>query len=368
MHVGIFIPNLHGGGAEFVTRRWVVELHELGHKVSIYVYDRAQPPVDLPTTVTLYRFDPAWRGARHLMLPIWLHRRVTTSQPDVLLSMLTYSNVVALLMSRIFRHSDLPLVVSERNMPSLEYARGRKRDRVTSWIARRLYRNAEGVLAISHPVAGDLVSAYKVPPERLYVVPNPVIADTGTRHRQPPEVSPDRLHIAFVGRLVDQKRPSLFLSVLDTLAHRDIEVRGTVIGDGPLRQQTEDEALKFGLDVTFAGWHEPWWENAAAEIDCILLTARFEGLANVLVEAAAAGIPSVACSRALGVADAILPGLTGELTVTDHPTDYANAVVRACSRVHSTNELQDWLAHFSTAHSTATLLVALQAACEQSRA
>ena len=247
---------------------------------------------------------------------------------------MTHGNVVAILICTIFGNRNIPLVVSERNMPSLQYFNARGRDRLTIWLARRLYRRAGGVVAISHPVAGDLVSGFHVMPDRLYVVPNPVISDTHADDSSSPTLAPRSLHIGFVGRLVEQKRPSLFLAVLRTLAQRGIEVCGTIFGDGPLRELTEREALELGLDVSFFGWQEPWWEGAS-KIDCIVVTASFEGLANVLVEAAAAEIPSVASSRALGVADAILPGITGELAMTDDAGAYADAVLRACS--HSTS-------------------------------
>jgi len=288
---------------------------------------------------------------------------VSRDQPDVLLSLLTYSNVVALLTRALFRHENLPLVVSERNMPSLENSDVGLRDRLTCWLARRLYRRAAGVLAISHPVAGDLVSAFRVPAARLYVVPNPIISEHQLE-AAPLTETPRSLHIVFIGRLVMQKRPDLFLAVLSAMTEGGHDVRGTIIGDGPLREQTEQETDQLGLDVSFAGWQEPWWE-AISDIDCVLLTARFEGLANVLVEAAAANIPSVACSRALGVADAIVPGVTGELAMTDRPSDYAEAVWRACSRTpHERNGLQGWLDHFSTERSTTSLLAALRAASE----
>jgi glycosyltransferase involved in cell wall biosynthesis len=174
------------------------------------------------------------------------------------------------------------------------------------------------------------------------------------------------IHVAFVGRLVAQKRPELYLEVLAELARRGIGVRGTMIGEGPLRERTEAEAEGLGLAVTFVGWHEPWW-TAVEDVSCLLLTARFEGLANVLIEAAAVEIPSVASSRALGIADAIVPGLTGELSMTDDAVSYADAVMRACSRVGSSRSpVATWLQRFSTEESTARLLLALRDAADRS--
>jgi glycosyltransferase involved in cell wall biosynthesis len=258
-------------------------------------------------------------------------------------------------------------MVSEHNVPSLQAANVQRRDRLTVWVARRLYRRATGVLAVSHPVAGELVSAFRVPARNLFVVPNPIVPSPAEA-RVPAGRTPTHLHLVFVGRQVRQKRPHLFLDVLHELAQRGVAVRGTVIGDGPLFRSTEQKASRLGLDVSFLGWKEPWWE-AVSDVDCLVLTANAEGLANVLVEAAAAGISSVASSRALGVADAIVPGITGEFAMGDSPQAYADAVLAAPALgATSTVRIDAWLNRFSTTASTATLFTALRAVAEPTQA
>jgi glycosyltransferase involved in cell wall biosynthesis len=233
------------------------------------------------------------------------------------------------------------------------------------WLARRLYGRAAGALAISHAVGVELASNFRVSVDRIFVVPNPVTRSTGRDDEPPQEVTRDSLHVAYVGRQAPEKRLSVFLAVLSDLARRGIDVRGTIIGDGPMRRTTEQECMCLGLDVSFEGWKEPWWD-AAADIDCIVLTSRVEGFGNVLVEAAAAGIPCVASSRAFGVADAIVPGVTGELAMTDSPSDYAAAVLRATSRTPgSSHILRRWLDFFSVEHSTTCLVAALDVTIDQ---
>ena len=146
-----------------------------------------------------------------------------------------------------------------------------------------------------------------------------------------------------------------------------MKTRGTVIGDGPLRGHLEHESKRHELCVSFPGWREPWWD-AVENVDCLLVTAKFEGLANVLIEAAAVDIPCVAPSRAIGVADAIIPGITGELAMTDTPEDLAAAVRRVSLRPRPSElDIQAWLAHFSTGSSTASLVAAFEAICNPDR-
>ncbi len=361
MHVAIVTPNLHGGGAEAIARQWIAELQSQGHSTTVYAYAREQPEVELPRGVIVHRMRRGGGPLRPALMPRWLGSRIRRDSPDVVLSLMTFSNVIALCALRLGRRSTVPLMVSEHNVQSLQAVNVRRRNRVTIWLARRLYRYAAGALAVSHPVAAELVSAFGVPAHRIFVVPNPVVrSSSSTPATAEPEL-PKALHLALVGRHAEQKRPHLFLEVLQDLAHRGVEVRGSVIGDGPLRAAIEQHASQLGLEVAFLGWREPWWE-AVSDVDCLVLTANAEGLANVLVEAAAAGIPSVASSRALGVADAIVPGITGELALGDSPEAYAGAVLRAAPlTLGSPIEIRAWLNRFSSAQSTATLIAALSA-------
>jgi glycosyltransferase involved in cell wall biosynthesis len=363
LHIAIVVPSLHGGGAESVAREWVTELRAQGHPITVYAYGRNQSSVDLPQGTVIHRLPHRGGPIRPALMPVWLRARIRRDRPDIVLSLLPFSNVVCLLALKVGIHSTVPLMVSEHNVPSLHVVNLGHRDRFTVWLARRLYRRATGVLAVSHPVAGELVSAFRVPARSVFVVPNPIVLSP-TKSPIAARDIPVRLHLVLVGRLVTQKRPHLFLDVMHELAQRGVAVRGTVIGDGPLCQSTELESSRLKLDISFLGWKEPWWE-AVSDVDCLVLTANAEGLANVLVEAAAAGIPSVASSRALGVADAIVPGITGEFAMDDSPNAYADAVLSAASLVlTSPTHIDAWLNHFSTTHSAATLLTALRITME----
>jgi glycosyltransferase involved in cell wall biosynthesis len=360
MHLAIVTPNLHGGGAEAIAREWIGELHGQGHSITVYAYDREQPSVDLPGDVRIHRLSARGGPLRPARMPRWLRRQIRHDKPDVVLSLMTFSNVISLLALKTGARASVPLLISEHNVQSIQAVNVHRRQGVTNWMARRLYRRANGALAVSHPVAAELVCAFHVPARAVFVVPNPAAASSPAI-REPERRVPAELHLVLVGRHAPQKRPHLFLDVLHELEQRGIAVSASVIGDGPLRESTELKASQLGLRVAFLGWREPWWE-AVSDVDCLILTANAEGLANVLVEAAAAGIPSVASSRALGVADAIVPGITGELALGDSPGAYADAVLRAFTlELTAPADIGAWLAHFSSAHSTATLLAALDA-------
>lgn len=337
----------HGGGAEFVGRTWAQTFAAAGEHADLVVLETPREPVGLAIPVRGLG-DGWWRRIRAL-------RRVVDSGPGhVVLSLQMTPNLLLLIASAtVPRARRATVVVSERNIVSINAVRPSRRHRVRVGLAKRLYRRADLVVAISHPVAAELVAGFGVRPERCRVVPNP--AATEARPVSTPADGVD-VELILVGRLVPQKQPHLALEVLRELRSRGHRVTLTVFGDGPQR------ALFEGVEgVDLRGWVEDW--PALCHVNSVLLLPSVkEGFGNVLVEAAAARIPSVAASGALGVADAIVSGVTGVLAADDSVSTLADGVLAAarCDFVG----VEPWLARFTPQGSAAVLRAALGAALE----
>lgn len=352
MRIGFAISSLHGGGAEFVVRRWTAQLLAEGHEVTLLTYEPGEDGARVPAGAAHRHFPRRSRAARWLGLGTWLRAEAVAAELDVLVTLLTFTNVAALL----GRGASPPIVISERNVPSTYLPLEGRTGRLERRLAQLAYRRAQAAVAISHPVAGDLVGGYGIAPERCFVVPNPV-TDVAPPAPVPPDGRP--LHLVFAARLHVQKRPELFLAVVEELRRRGHAVRGSVVGDGPLRPELEARARRLGSPVAFLGWREPWWEAPDGQPDCLVLPSSVEGFGNVLVEATVAGIPAVALSSALGVADAVVPGMTGELAATDDPAELADAVLRAVGGLDAAPR-DRWLSRFSAPESTRVLLAVLR--------
>jgi glycosyltransferase involved in cell wall biosynthesis len=169
------------------------------------------------------------------------------------------------------------------------------------------------------------------------------------------------VRVGFVGRIVEQKRPLLFVQAVAALRSRGVDAEGVVLGVGPLQEAMQQEAEGRGVPLTFRGWHQNWL-LAADEIDCLLLSSSVEGLGNVLVEAASVGLPCVAWSGALGVADAMISGVTGGLALRDTASDYADALQEVAFRDFEPSDVDGWLQRFDADRSTSNLEAVLRAA------
>ena len=354
VRVAILLPSLSGGGAEFVAVQWAQHLARTGHHPTLLTThepDASHP--DVPVVALTASSFPARVRA--------LRSHVAGAGYDVLMGLMPHWNLLVLLATRGLAGAPAT-VISGRNVEApMRHLHGLPY-RVELGLAHALYRHADAYVAISHPVAAEAAGTYGLDPDRVWVVPNPATGKDPARAAAARAASgsgdPTSVTLTVPARLVPQKRPLLAVETAALLRERDgLEARVDFFGRGPLEAEVRSLAARLGVPVTFRGWVTSWFDEAEPDA-VVLLTSVAEGFANVLVEAAAAGIPSVASSRALGVADAIVPHVTGELALGSDPADYADAVLRA--RRLAPVSAPAWLERFSPSESGTALVQVLR--------
>jgi glycosyltransferase involved in cell wall biosynthesis len=183
-----------------------------------------------------------------------------------------------------------------------------------------IWRHSRGLIANSAGLARLARQAWPRAP--VYVVPNGV--DTDCFGPPIDRVRPAKpLRVLCVGRLVRQKA---FASVLEavTMSRAPSVVR--IVGDGPLRAPLMAQAASLGKRVEFSGWvdrsglpaHYRW-------ADVLCLPSYEEGMPNVVLEAMAAGLPTIA-SDVYGMRELVEPGATGFLVPPAAPVSIARAL------------------------------------------
>lgn len=109
--------------------------------------------------------------------------------------------------------------------------------------------------------------------------------------RQELGLSPRDVLILGVGRLAAQKRPFLFLDIVERLSTRLPHARFVWVGDGMLRAEWERTVVRKRLNsISCVGWKDdvlPWLLAG----DLLLHTAQFEGLPLAVLEAMDAHLP-----------------------------------------------------------------------------
>ena len=111
-----------------------------------------------------------------------------------------------------------------------------------------------------------------------------------------PPKRPGVFRVAMVARMNHRyKNQSGFLRIATQIHQRMPNVEFVLVGDGPLRQELENEASSLGLgpSAIFLGDRRDM-PAVLASIDVAVLTSDSESLSNVVLEAMAAGLPVVA--------------------------------------------------------------------------
>ncbi|MBA3812461.1 MAG: glycosyltransferase family 1 protein [Caulobacteraceae bacterium] len=122
-------------------------------------------------------------------------------------------------------------------------------------------------------------------------------------------IGPDELVVAFVGRLVREKRLDVVAEVLERLAAAGVAHRGLIVGEGPDRRALE-KRLPASLFTGFLGGDD--LAQAYAASDIFLFPSDTESFGNVTLEAMASGLPTV-CADATGSRSLVVQGVTGFL-------------------------------------------------------
>jgi len=133
--------------------------------------------------------------------------------------------------------------------------------------------------------------------------------------------------IGTVMRFAPEKDPHLWLETAAAIAAARPNTRFVLAGYGNLAEQIERRIETLGLAECFILPGAPKDVGLIyGALDVLLLTSRFEGTPNVLIEAQAAGIPVVAPDVG-GTSEALLNGVTGILVGNRRASSLASAVL-----------------------------------------
>jgi glycosyltransferase involved in cell wall biosynthesis len=229
-------------------------------------------------------------------------RAMTAMQPDCIISFGDTANCLALLANL---GTGIKLIVSERNDP-------RRLPIGTSWamIRRLLYPRAHAVVVQTHrvvPWARGFVPANKV-----RVIPNAVRAPR-LQALLSSRPSAARQVVA-LGRLDDQKGFDMLIRAFARCAPGHPDWSLVIAGEGPQRRELEAQVVQADVaDRVRLPGRVRDTESLLAGSDLFILSSRYEGFPNVVLEAMAVGLPTIAFDCDSGPAEIIRTGIDGVL-------------------------------------------------------
>lgn len=229
---------------------------------------------------------------------------------------------------------------------------------------RQLYAQADGCIAVSRGIGADLVENLRVPASKVHVLPNPTVTPALFEQAR---LTPDHRWfdasgsaiplILGIGGLRKQKNFSVLVQAFARVrAQRDCRL--LILGDGRQRQRLLALATRLGVgdDIDLPGWQaNPYAYMARAS--AFVMSSLWEGSPNVLVEAAALGVPVVATDCIGGGArDILQDGRCGELVSPRDSAALAAAIGRALDTPLAADRIREAAAPFTVANSAAAYI------------
>lgn len=345
--VALFMTGLAGGGAERVMLTLAEEFARSGHKVDLVVTSARGPlRKDVPDTVRLVDL-----GAPRIIcsLPA-LVRYFRREHPVAMLSAMCSANCVAIWAKSLARARTRLIVCEHSTLSRASESALTRRGRLLPTLMRYTYPKADGVVAVSRGVADDLAQAINFPSERIEVIYNPVVTPRMLElSRQQPDhpwfTEGEPPVILAVGRLTKAKDfPTLMRAF--AVVRQQRTARLMILGEGEEREALERLAAELGIEseVVLPGFaSNPYAYMRAASV--FVLSSRWEGFGNVLVEAMACGTPVVATDCQSGPAEIIEDGKWGGLVSAGNAGELAGAIqhtLAGCANIQSCDRAKDF--------------------------
>jgi glycosyltransferase involved in cell wall biosynthesis len=328
MKLLLMIHSLQAGGAERVLTLIADGLASRGHKVYLLTLAGTEEDFfDSGKTVCRIGLNLAGQS-KSALGAIWANLRrirairgqLRAIKPDAVLSFTTSVNVLALLAAA---GTPVPVIVSERVDPRAHVLQLRWR------ILRALaYRRAHALVVQTSSVVEWFRPRLprRVP---IDVIENPISLHPDTHE---PEVLVPRPYILAAGRLSPQKGFDTLIKAFAIAVGRCAPLSLAIAGSGPEAEALARLASQRGLKgrVYFLGRVKAL-DALMRQAQAFVLSSRYEGFPNVLLEALACGVPVVSADCLSGPREILGDERYGILVPPENPRALAEAIVRITS-------------------------------------
>ncbi|MGV8916162.1 MAG: glycosyltransferase [Kaistella sp.] len=322
------LPDLETGGAERIVTTLANHLPREEFEVKILLLRKEGGFLDiLKDDVEI--IDIQTPRIRHSLIPIL--NQIRKRKPDIVFSGFGEVNAYLSLFIKFFPKSKF--IARETNVVSKHVIRKEIR------FFYKFYNNYHRIICQSEDMQNDLVKNFNIKKEKIIKINNPVnfefINEKLATSENPESFKDDFKNIVAIGNLSSRKGFDNLLKVFSHLKNEKILLH--ILGDGRdkelLRQMKNDLALE---NVIFHGQQKNPYQFLKFA-DLFVLSSRYEGFPNVLLEAGACGTYSLANNCPGGISEIIQPNINGEISAIENHQEFAAKILELLAQTHNEN-------------------------------
>ena len=294
----MLITSLAGGGAERVASELSLNLSsEINRQIIILTDEVSYPSKEPPLSLGIKFRKPLTLSIPYsFLLGVIKYRKLLkTHKPDASLSFLTLDNFINIISN--YGNRDTKTIISVHIALSMKF-KNSLQDRIAKLVIKKLYSQADLIVAVSEGVRDELVSDFKIKPDKIKVLYNAV--DISKIQTLSDECIDDESWfnediplIINVGRLAIQKGQwHLIRAFSEVRQHK--KCRLVIRGNGELKEYLENLVKELNLsdDVKFLGWKENPYKYIA-KASFFVSSSLWEALPYALTESMACGCPII---------------------------------------------------------------------------
>ncbi len=344
-HIAFFVPSLRGGGAEKMMIHLANSFANRGLQVDLIMAEDSGV-YEMPKNVNKVCFKVSKLKYSSFPLIKYLHYK----KPYVLIATMEHASIIAVLANFLAR-SRTKIIARVANTLSLSLQGTPLRRRlIRKYGAMFFYRFADRVVANSKGSAEDLIKTLKLKRDKVKVIYNPTVTpDIFEKAKEEVDhkwlKNKKSLVLLAVGRLHQQKDFPTLIKAFNKLKR---EAKLIILGEGEKRKELEKLIKELNLEdsVDIPGFVDnPYAYMARADV--YVLSSRWEGLPNTLIEAIACGTPVVSTNCPSGPSEILENGKYGKLVPVGDTNSLAEAIEEALENPIDKEVLQERGKYFS---------------------
>jgi len=317
------VPSMTGGGAERVISTLLNHIDRVQFKPTLVLLQKHGAYLsDIPKDIEIIDLNAkkARYGIFFILQLLWKRK------PDIVLSTLGYLNVLISLFIPLMPSNTL-FIARESNTVSVKN-KLEKYPFLFDFLYKKFYSNYDVIVSQSEYMKKDLIENYEVAPAKIEVINNPIDIEKVSQMACSPQkkfFDDEKIKLIAVGRLNYQKGFDILLECMTKL---DDSFQLIILGAGPDEdklKKLKNVLLLNDKKVIFAGFQtNPYAYMQQADI--FILSSRYEGFPNVVLEANLCGLPVIAFDTPGGTSEIIEENLNGLLVNKKDPDALAQAI------------------------------------------
>ena len=326
------LPDLNAGGAERIVTTIANHLPREKFSPSILLLRKEGLYLDfLQNDVEI--IDIKTPRIRHALKPIL--KQIRKRKPDIVFSGFGEVNAYLSLFIKLFPKTKF--IARETNVVSQHVTRKKIR------FFYKFYNNYDKIICQSDDMMNDLVDNFKIKKDKLIKINNPVdfsfIEEKLENATKPESYREGYKNVVAIGNLSSRKGFDNLLKVFVKLKQHKVLLH--ILGDGRDKELLHQMKLNLGLEnVIFDGLQKNPYPFLKF-VDLFVLSSRYEGFPNVLLEAGACGTYALANNCKGGIHEIIQPKINGEISDIENHEVFAAKILEILEQNHDSEAIKN---------------------------